>query len=129
MKPTFLSAAVALTMAVSMPSFAAGHDDRHDHFEGKAAANLAEALANLQEYNQKLAEILNGELTPQKMAEIHQLTYTLENALERIEEEIDDMQDDLEDVHKGSERMDFDKVKAKGAKYIEASNQLVKGLK
>lgn len=127
MKSTFLTAVFAATMAVSMPSFAVDDSDRPDHFKGKPSATLAEALANLQEYNQRLSDILDGELTPQKMAEIHQLTYTLEVALERIDDEVDTMKDTLEEVHLGSEQMNFERVKVNGVKYLEASNQLVEG--
>ncbi len=135
MKLLTIASAIALSFAfAAAPALA--HDDgkkdhkheeqeRPDHYKGKPSENLVQALNNLREYNKLLKAELQGEVTPQNMAEIHQLTYTLERALERLDDEIDEMKDVLEEVHLGSEHMDFDKVKKNGAKYLESSNQLV----
>ncbi|MDT7525066.1 MAG: DUF6746 family protein [Pseudidiomarina maritima] len=122
---TSASIAVILASGVAFAPASQASDDRPDHFKGKPSENLEQALDNLREYNKKLAEVLNGELTPQKMGEIHQLTYTLEVALQRLETEVDDLQDVLEEVHKGSEHMDFDKVKKNGKQYLQTSGKIV----
>jgi|SRR5690554_4033873 len=119
--------ALALSAAfVTAPALASDDDKRPDHFKGQPSENLDQALDNLREYNEKLADVMNGELTPQKMAEIHQLTYTLEVALQRLDDEVDHLQDVLEDVHKGSEHMDFDKVTKNAKQYLETSGKIVK---
>ncbi|WP_233340202.1 DUF6746 family protein [Pseudidiomarina tainanensis] len=135
MKLLPIASAVALSLAfLTSPVIAHDHgkkdhkhdeQERPDHYKGKPSENLTQALNNLREYNKLLNTELSGELTPQKMAEIHQLTYTLERALERLDDEIDEMKDVLEEVHLGSERMELDRVKKNGAKYLEASNKIV----
>lgn len=115
---------LVLVAGLSLFSFSAAvaSDDRPDHSEGLPSATLQEALSNLATYNRQLAELVALEsLTPQQMHEVHMLTYTLENALERIDDEVDDMAEDLEAVHQASEHADPDTVKTKGAAYLEAS--------
>ena len=58
--------------------------------------------------------------------EIHQLTYTLENALEKIHSETTELKAVLEDVHLGSENMDFAKVKQQAKRYLDTATTLVK---
>jgi len=52
------------------------------------------------------------------------LSYTLENALEKIEEVIEQHQEDLEMIHKASEHMNASKVTKFGNKYLETSTTL-----
>ena len=101
-------------------------DERPDHFKGKAADTLEQAVANFSEYNQKLNTLLQAELTPLAMAEIHQLTYTLEVALEKIHSETGKLKDTLEEVHIASEHMDVAAAKRSGDAYIKAAQTLVK---
>lgn len=101
-------------------------EERPDHFKGKAADTLQQAVSNFSEYNQKLKNLLSAELTPQSMAEIHQLTYTIEVALEKIHSETAKLKDTLEEVHIASERMDMATAKRSGDAYIEAAQTLVK---
>ena len=49
---------------------------------------------------------------------MHQLPYTLENALERMEDEIEDIAKTLEKVHVASETNQPDTVKKEGEKYL-----------
>lgn len=109
----------ALTFPVS--SFA----DEVEHYEGKESANLKEAVANFSEYNEKLEKILDGELTPEAMNEVHQLTYTLENALGKINEEFDGLAVTLEEIHLASERADTDSVASNGKDYLETSRTVI----
>lgn len=102
-------------------------DDRPEHFEGKPSRTLTEAMAHFSEYNRQLEALLaRGELTPQDLHDIHVLTYTLENALERIDDSVAQLQEQLEDVHKGSERADPEKVKRQGKAYLTLSRELVR---
>ncbi len=101
------------------------HEDRAEHFEGKPANNLDQALTNFREANSKLTELLaKDELSGADMAQVHKLSYTIENAMARLQKEMDQMASDLEWVHKASERMDHKTVRAKGKNYLDAANKL-----
>ena len=114
-------AALALMMCS-----AAALADRADHFEGKPANTLAEAVANLSEYNNRLAAVLDQKvLSAQDMHTVHQLTYTLENALEKIHAELGDLAETLEDVHVASETSDPGTVLQQGAVYLDKARVLV----
>ena len=97
-----------------------------DHFEGKASDTLPQAVANFSEYNDKLEAVLEGELTPEAMNEVHRLTYTLENAIARMSEELDSLAETLEEVHLASESADTETVSEQGPAYLEKSRDLVK---
>ncbi|WP_411358302.1 DUF6746 family protein [Pseudidiomarina salilacus] len=119
-----LSAATLLSFATT--SFA-DDQERYEHFSGQPAKNLDQALFNLKNFNAKMAEIMaKDELTPQDMATIHQLSYTLENALQRLDEEVDTMQEVLEEVHLASESMDYETVQKQGKVYLESTGKIVK---
>lgn len=97
-----------------------------DHFEGKASNTLEEAVANFSEHNRRLAELLaQEELSMRDLGTIHELTYTLENALEKINEETAEMAITLEEVHLGSETGDVERVRANGETYLGAAQTLV----
>lgn len=104
-----------------------GHDhDRFDHFEGKSADTLEEAVANFSSHNEKLAEILaSEELNIEALVAIHELTYTLENALEKINDELDDLADVLEELHKSSETADFDGTREHGRAYLDTARKVI----
>lgn len=118
------SALLTASLLLSTPTLA---DDRPDHFKGEPSRTLTEALANLSEYNQRLEAILKKtDLSPEDMHEVHLLTYTLENALGKIDDSVDDMEDQLEDVHKASERGETKTVQEQGAVYLNNARELVK---
>lgn len=96
-----------------------------DHFEGQSAKTLEQAVSNFKEYNQELEQILDGDLTPEAMNNVHQLTYTLENALGKINEEFDALAETLETIHLASERADSDAVKTNGETYLSVSRKVV----
>ena len=60
------------------------------------------------------------------MVEIHELTYTIEVALEKIHTETGKLKDVLEEVHVASEHMDTTTAKARGDASIKAAQTLVK---
>jgi len=100
--------------------------DRADHFQGKSAATLEEAVDNFSTHNKKLADILaKDELAATDMVEIHELTYTLENALEKIHEELEELAETLEEVHLASEKLDATVVKEKGDHYVETAAKFI----
>lgn len=116
---------LATALGLSLTAFASD-DDRPDHFKGKPATTLEEAYENLASYNKKLEKLLQGELSPVAMAEIHQLTYTLENAVKRISSEVSDLADTLEEVHLATERNDTDVAREKGKAYLELARKIAR---
>lgn len=99
-------------------------ENDYRHAEGLPAETLAQAVTNYDLYNQKFADLLEQELTPEAMHEIHMLSYTLENALETMHAELSKHRDDLERIHKASERMKTDQVIEFGNKYLDTSSTL-----
>jgi len=114
--------AVAASLLVAAPAFASDTD----HFKGEPSHTLEQAVANFSQYNKKLEKVLAGDLTPEAMNEVHQLTYTLENALQKLDGEIDELEETLEKVHKASERADTDTVRTAGKQYLTNSRKIVK---
>ena len=121
MKNLVLATATFAALAFSSAAFASGPD----HFEAKESKTLKEAVANFSEYNKKLEDVLAGELTPQAMNQVHELTYTLENALGKISEEFEGLAVTLEEVHLSSERMETDKVQEYGEQYLNTSREVI----
>lgn len=102
--------------------------ERIDHYKGEPSPTLAVAMKNFVEYNQRLQAVLaKGELTVEDMVLIHELTYTLENALERIREDLEELAETLEEVHVASETMDYDTAKKAGALYLETAKIITSG--
>ncbi|RUO39830.1 hypothetical protein CWE15_08735 [Aliidiomarina taiwanensis] len=129
-----LASAVAMVALVSslflgggaLQEVQASDDDRMSHYKGEPSPSLEVAVKNLTEFNQQLEAILaSDDLDIHKLSEIHQLTYTLENALERIEDELDRAEDLLEEVHVGSERAQYEQVREAGKAYLEQIRKLL----
>lgn len=121
-------------LLITVPAFALADegddhgqdDDRAEHFEGEEAANLEEAVANLVAYNDRLEELLKqDELSAEDMNQIHNYSYTLENALQKVQEETQTVAANLEEVHLASERMDEETVRAQGEVYLETTHTLL----
>lgn len=116
--------AMLITLGISLPGTA---DERPEHFEGKPAETLEQAVKNFSAANEELAVLLAREdLDAKDLHEVHKLTYTLENALERIREDLDRLAGTLEEVHLASEATDAETVKARGSEYLETARTLVK---
>ena len=114
----------AVFCALVMP-LAVYADDRPGHYSGKPVQDLAQAREFLQQYNQELAAIVNNELlTPVDLNNIHQLTYTLENALEKMASDLALTQAALEALHKASEANATQQVKALAQTYLQQANAL-----
>lgn len=99
---------------------AQANDDRPAHFKGEAVSSWSQAHENLDKYNKELADIIAKDtLTPQDGAKVHELTYSLENALEYMEEAIEKLAEQLEEVHVASEKNELETIKNKGAVYLD----------
>jgi hypothetical protein len=99
---------------------------RVEHYGGKPAPNLEQAVKNLHETNRELETRLSQEMTESNMDRIHRLSYTLENALKRLDDDLDKIADVLEGMHLASERMNADAVQSYGSAYLE-NMQMVLG--
>lgn len=100
-----------------------------DHFKGKPSPDLKSALCNLKEFDAKLKMATTGKkLTPEQMAEVHQLTYTLEVAIQRVQSELAIVAEELEKAHKGSEVMANEKVKKGANEYLARTKLLTSNL-
>lgn len=107
-------------LSVVLVSMSASAQERGDHYQGEVATDLPQALRLFSEYNQRLAVILEQEsLEVQELISIHELTYTLENALETLQSELADLADTLETLHIASEQADFDGARSAGEAYLE----------
>lgn len=113
------SAIAALSMLLSFG--ASAHDERPDHFSGKTVTTEAQARSYFSQYNQKLAALLaSPELTPVQLLEIHEITYTLENALAKLPAESAKLADVLESLHLASEYANAADAKKQGEQYLQA---------
>ncbi|RFA29308.1 hypothetical protein CAI21_09530 [Alkalilimnicola ehrlichii] len=100
--------------------------ERVDHFQGLPAESLEQAVANFSEYNVRLAAILeNDTLTAEDMHRIHELTYTLENALEKINADLTALADTLEELHVASETAQYEAAQQFGAAYLEKARKVI----
>lgn len=117
---------IAGLSAVLVAGTATWAEERPGHFEGEPSRTLEQAVTNFSAYNRKLEAVLaKDQLTPADLATIHELTYTLENALAKIHSEFGQLADTLEAVHVASERADSATVRTKGREYLSVSKQIV----
>lgn len=117
---TAFIAALALS---AMPALA---QERIDHYAAETSATLAEALENFSTYNTRMATVLaRPSMTRDTMEDIHQLTYTLEVALEQIIAQAQELAELLEEVHLASEGSDAEKLTALATSYLAIARQLV----
>lgn len=100
-------------------------DEKYNHFPSLDAPDLKTALCNLKSYNDKLLAITKHEsLSAVDMVKVHELTYTLENALVKMQSDLAIMAADLEEVHLASEKLDQDSLKQYNKKYFAKSKLL-----
>ena len=102
-------------------------NERPEHFKGQQAKTLAEAVTLLSENNKKLALLVaKDQLSAEELFEVHQLTYTLENALQKMQTEMTEIAAVLEEVHLASEKNDSGTVKKNAQMYLDKSAGLAK---
>jgi len=95
------------------------------HYAAHPSETLAEAVENFVTYNDKVQDVLAREdLSVADMEEIHQLTYTLEIALAKINDELGALPEALEEVHLASERDDPARLRALAKRYLEQAEVL-----
>lgn len=127
--PTQLPIALlALLIALFMTSVfgTAQADERVDHFEGQPAETLEQAVANFSDYNERLSKVLSqDELTAADLAKVHELTYTLENALGKINSELTSLGETLEALHLASEALNEQSARDHGQDYLETAGKVI----
>lgn len=112
----------ATALCVSNLSFASDIE----HFKGLKPSTYQQAQVYLNEYNAKLATIVeDGIITPNEMAEVHQLTYTLENSLKRMKDSLEQIEEVLELVHKDSEHGRYEQGLINARQYLNDSQVLL----
>lgn len=123
MKNLLKGAVFAVSLTVAGGAIA---EERPSHFRGLAAPDLNTAVANFSEYNNRLEKVLASELTDADLATVHELTYTLENALEKINIDLEELAEILERVHIASETANRDALKEAGPVYLSTARTVIK---
>lgn len=118
---------VAAILSICLMSPLAAAQEEEGHFEGLAAESLSEALTNLRTALPVLEAALEGEPNPEAMNDIHELTYTLENAMKRLRLEVIALEETLEELHLASERWDAPAVRENGARYLSGTRLIAGG--
>lgn len=120
MRLTYLATPLALTL-FALPATA----DEVDHYEGEPSETLSEAMENLETYNARVEEVLERDaLGASDMEEIHESTYTMEQAVARIATSMDEIAENLEEVHLASEADDEADLREKAEAYLEQTAPL-----
>lgn len=122
---TFVLAFLTIAALVATPAIAEQSERQYQHFKPEPSNNLQQAIMNLTEYNAKLQQLIDGDLSAQDMAKVHELTYTLEVALARLSKELNVAANSLEEVHLGSEQMNKQRVKGFGKDYLNTLNHVL----
>ncbi len=95
------------------------------HYEALPSETLVDAVENFVTYNDKVQEVLAREdLSVADMEDIHNLTYTLEIALAKINEELGALPVVLEEVHLASESDNPAHLRAVAKAYLEQAEVL-----
>lgn len=109
-------AAAALSFGVATMAKA----ETVEHFKGESVDSLEEAVTHFKRSNQRLETLLKKDsMSADDVTKVHELTYTLENALAKINQELDKLAATLEGVHLASEKYDADAVHEHGEAYMD----------
>ena len=113
--------ATGLVCALAAPLAA----DDIDHYAAEPSETFSEAVANFNDYNARIADVLEkDELSVADMEEIHQYTYTIELALAKMNETLAELPATLEEVHLASEDGDPADLRALAETYMQTAMEL-----
>lgn len=122
----------ALLWGASLPASVANAGDeqsqyeRMAHYQALPSNSLEQAITNLHSHNAHLQRLVDqGQLSDEDLVKVHELTYTLEVALERLQQSLSQTADVLEEVHLGSETMDANRVRDNAKRYLEVMEQVL----
>ncbi|MFC4700235.1 DUF6746 family protein [Glaciecola siphonariae] len=111
-------------------NFSANADDEYKHFPALKSESSAQALCRIQEYNSRLQDIVTqDEISVEGMLKVHEISYTLENALQKLTADLQQAAIDLEEAHLGSEALEQTRVKNHANLYLDITKALHNGLK
>jgi len=113
------------TLSIFFSLSANTYSEGTDHFEGKKFDNIAEAVEVLKDYNQRFEDKMNGQLDALTLHEIHELSYTMEDALAYITSTLYTVAEELETVHQATEHASPDTVRDSGTKYLELTRAII----
>jgi mannitol-1-phosphate/altronate dehydrogenase len=127
MKCHTLGLVVALAAALAAPAVASEDEkEAFEHYRAEKAETLEQAVKNFSEYNAQVAKVLEkAELSPDDVEEIHEATYTLEEALDRIEEGMEELEEQLETLHRASEAHQEAEVRETAKAYLTTAGQII----
>ncbi|TVP89721.1 MAG: hypothetical protein EA348_07465 [Pseudomonadaceae bacterium] len=125
MKHLILATTVAALASLSLPTFATGDNDRAAHYQAERSDSTEQAVSNLRSSNQQLAALIGGELSDNDMHDIHKLSYTLEDTLQRLIDDLQLLHDTVADMHWATESMQADAVTDYGAAYLEGIGKII----
>ena len=112
-----LSAAVALGAVAPAPA-----EEGTSHYIAEPSETLEQAVTNFVTYNRKLRDVMARDpLSVEDMEEVHELTYTLELALAKINEEMGALPVILEEVHIASEGDNPQALRGVAEVYLESA--------
>ena len=115
----------AILLSLSSMALASGDDKRPSHFEGEPSKSAEQALQHLQTYNTRIRELLaKPSLSEADSLEIHESTYTLEKALQRLKADLEKLQEVLEKLHLSSENYQQAEVRKYGPEYLALSKKI-----
>ncbi|WP_462320092.1 DUF6746 family protein [Halochromatium sp.] len=118
MKAPLITLAIVLTLPGGVVADEMSPDGR-PHFSGKEADSVEEAFHHFEEGNERLSKYLEGDtIEAADLAHIHELTYTLENALGKMQAALSSLAVTLEEVHLASEKGDQETVLKSGREYL-----------
>ncbi len=107
-KHSLMSAAMLSAVFVA----AAFADETPTHYAAEPSETLQEAVTNFISYTDRVEAVLARDpLTDDDMEEVHELTYTLEDALARINKDMAALPEVLETLHLASEGDDAKAMK------------------
>jgi hypothetical protein len=122
---TRLLVATALTLGIA-GQLAAEQDKRIPHHKAKPSETLEQAVDNFASYNSRLAAIMRKKtLDADDIVAIHEITYTLELALGKINEEFDELAETLEALHVATEKANFEDTRSYGDEYLKTARKVI----
>ncbi len=127
MKYITLIAAIALATGFAAPALASENEkEAFEHYRAEKAETLEQAVKNFSEHNKQVAKVLEKDaLSPDDVEQIHEATYTLEEALDRIEEGMEELEETLETLHRASEAHQEAAVREAGKTYLETAGKII----
>lgn len=109
----------ATCLLLSLTSIASDKK-QYSHFPAQSSPNLETALCNIASYNKLLTQITQKkEMSVEDMVRIHELSYTLENAVSKLSSDLAQAAVDLEEVHLASETLQPTIIKKHAKMYID----------